>query len=279
MCGLFGLVRFYRKTKTNLIILDKKGVISLSYIYIFIILLFMTTATFHLVWTTLIFPRLNGLHSGFDHFPQNLKPQTDIFNRTHYHFSTTLCNNLTQTINLVQNLINLQNQNDKKALHIHIFTSDEYYEKLTIGLDELLYDENNIIETAYIRMHFYSKVYKECDLNMLMSPFIIFQETLKQKSRMNPIINLTTLNSNFFKTPKTISSITFQNILKNKNILKLFKQNAQIGYIFNMTIVENLIKNGFDQFNNLIESKWRNGIDQILKVIFGQIFDDYEILG
>lgn len=118
--GLFRLRRFYRKARTNILILNEKGVISLWWIWFFVLLLTFTTLLVYLVWVS-IFPRT----SGFEHFPIPLLPDTDVHNRTHLHFSTVVCSMAT-TENAISNLKDmieldqLDTMKTKLSLHFHI---------------------------------------------------------------------------------------------------------------------------------------------------------------
>ena len=120
LLSIFKLRRFYRKTRTNLIILNEKGIISFWWIGFFIILLTFSTLFIYLIWIS-IFPR----SSGFEHFPIPLQPDTDIHNRTHFHFSTVVCSQSTTkyTLKLVEDLVNLEEldtEKKKQGLHFHI---------------------------------------------------------------------------------------------------------------------------------------------------------------
>ena len=120
--GLFRLRRFYRKTRTNILILNEKGIISLWWIGFFILLLTFTTLMIYLIWVS-VFPR----NSGFEHFPIPLLPDTDIHNRTHIHFSTVVCSlvRVDKTMKMIKDIVELEKFDTEKhkiGLHFHIWS-------------------------------------------------------------------------------------------------------------------------------------------------------------
>lgn len=243
--GAIGLRRWWRRTRTQILILHEKGVISLDYVGYWFALVISLSLTFCISWT-FIFPP----ETGFEHFPKQLLPDSDVFNRTHYHVAFINCESVEESINNLRSFITKHSFEDK-AIHFYPFVRDSKYFQLTTALDEMIYslDADTFNQIKFTIQNDRLSEKHDCDVRLALTPFF-----LKIQSKHKP---------KYLFVLKSFDNLKLENAKKVSSAVII----TDFGYILDMELLKNPNYNDMKIIDHLLQSSWQSGT-QILQTIF-----------